>query len=163
MSELGQPPMSSPDGPPPPPPISSSGAVPGPSGGFAGIAPRPAGQRYGDGDLVPGGDVRGGGMLMGPPIITTPPTAEGFARYDVIFPGSNLPRQPHFLQPPGAAPSPFPGEPDPDHLLPLQGGPHDPFGGPGHGQFGPRGPPRQPQWGAPPRGGRGGGFGGGFV
>ncbi|CAJ1038194.1 hypothetical protein NXY56_007925 [Leishmania guyanensis] len=134
-----------------------------PTSSFANVQIRPEGQRYGDADLVPGGSLSGnGGMVMnernfrgpGMPCASPPApgeresdfrSADGYARFDPIFPGQ---------MPPGrlrgglggggrvgqGAPL-QPGEPDNDLFLPPQGGPSDPFGGPGGGQFGPR------QWG----------------
>lgn len=125
---------------------------------FAGVALRPPGSRYGDGDLVPGGSLDGG-MSMGPAGVRRMVEPGGYGhgtgrpedhiRFDPIFPGqprpglpSHQPRQPWNPHGPGSV---FPGEPDPDHFTPFQGGPNQPFGGPGGGQFGP---------------GYGGGFGG---
>lgn len=131
-----------------------------PTSSFANIQIRPEGQRYGDADLVPGGSLSGnGGMLMnernfrGPGMPHVPlrgpgegrpdlGSADGYARFDPIFPGQ---------MPPGRGRGRFgvggswgqgapnlPGEPDNDLFLPPQGGPGEPFGGPGGGQFGPR-------------------------
>ncbi|KAG5464908.1 hypothetical protein LSCM4_00355 [Leishmania orientalis] len=131
-----------------------------PSSSFANVQMRPEGQRYGDADLVPGGSLSGnGGMMMnernfrGPGLSSAPSpapgdgqpgfgSADGYARFDPMFPGQ---------MPPGrgrgglgvgggrgrGAPR-LPGEPDNDLFLPPQGGPGEPFGGPGGGQFGPR-------------------------
>ncbi|KAK7197901.1 hypothetical protein NESM_000744500 [Novymonas esmeraldas] len=136
-----------------------------PASSFADVELRPAGQRYGDADLVPGGGL-GGGMMMGERSFGRPgmPSglprtpgddrprfgpADGYARFDPIFPGQ---MPPGGVGPGGRGPRAprLPGEPDNDLFAPPLGRPGEPFGGPGGGQFGPR------QGGGPGGGGWGG-------
>lgn len=125
------------------------------AGTFAGVSVRPAGSRYGDADLCPGGSMQGGMVMdaaalermMGPCGRGGASAADQFSRYDPMFPGQprpGLPPPPQQQQPwgPSYGPGPgraFPGEPDSDNFMPPQGGPFQPFGGPGGGQFGPGG------------------------
>ncbi|KAH9598124.1 hypothetical protein LSM04_004224 [Trypanosoma melophagium] len=108
---------------------------------FAGIVPRLPGYRYGERDLLPGGSLpppgssdSTGGMLLDPQSFQGGGAALPHARYNPMFPGDIGPQRGIH---PGAART-FPGEPDPDLLLPP-GGPG--FGGlgfgPGRGGGGP--------------------------
>ncbi|KAL7707437.1 hypothetical protein N2W54_007342 [Lotmaria passim] len=129
------------------------------TGTFANVQLRPEGQRYGDADLVPGGSLAGnGGMMMNERNFPRPGMgtqgdpygmpggrgpggqprfdgADGYARFDPMFPGQ-LPRGGGRGN--WSAPR-VPGEPDDDNFFPPGGRPGEPFGGPGGGQFGPRG------------------------
>ncbi|CAD2212850.1 hypothetical protein ADEAN_000026200 [Angomonas deanei] len=125
---------------------------------FSNVTLRPPGERYGEADLLPGGSLgTGGGMLLNernfretfdPQGRPQGDVVDGYARYDPMFPGETRPGL-------GGGPpmrpqrGVFPGEPDNDLFLPPQGGPRQPFGGPGGGQFGPcgnQGPFGGPSW-----------------
>ncbi|ORC91399.1 uncharacterized protein TM35_000064040 [Trypanosoma theileri] len=122
--------------------IAAPDRIPVPAGEslFAGIVPRLPGYRYGERDLLPGGGITppvgnsnsAGGMFLGPQAFNNVDLPQ--ARYNPMFPGDTGPYR-------GGRPQPmrtFPGEPDPDLLLPP-GGPA--FGGlgfgPGRGGRGP--------------------------
>ncbi|KEG12399.1 hypothetical protein DQ04_01741010 [Trypanosoma grayi] len=98
---------------------------------FDGVAPRPPGYRYGEGDLVPGGSLApGSGMMLNTQAFRTGTLPQ--ARYDPMFPGDVRGGR---MWGPGAGRT-FPGEPDPDLFTPPGGPAFGSAFGPGMGRGG---------------------------